>query len=178
MMHFYPADELYASLSARGVAYLIDVLILFGAIMLTQAALRGLNLSVHQENPTSTQVHAWVLLTVSLPACLYFAACISSQRQATLGMRLLGIQVTDLSGAGINFWRAMLRTVVMLIPFELNHIVMFYPTPIQTDPSSKFRSGFIWVMVFVLLYAGAVLVTPKSQSIHDFAAGTVVRPVE
>jgi uncharacterized RDD family membrane protein YckC len=42
--------------------------------------------------------------------CFYSAAMESSQRQATLGKLALGIIVTDLDGARISFYRALLRS--------------------------------------------------------------------
>ena len=61
---------------------------------------------------------AYVFTVVSLPLWLYYSLFESSARQATIGMRLLGLRVTGLNGERISFGRALLRTVVKLIPFE------------------------------------------------------------
>ena len=167
--------QIYASLWARIAAYSLDIILLFIGIMATQALLRPINPLLGRTPRTrGWQLHLWVYGTVSLPILLYFVLCISSKWQATIGMRWLGIEVTSLSGESIGIGLALLRSLVMLIPFELNHIVMFYPTPIWSDPKPGFRYGFIVTSVLMIVYLAAVLLTEHHQSIHDLLANTIV----
>lgn len=41
-------------------------------------------------------------------------------------MRILKLKVITVDGDRIGFGNALLRSTVMLIPFELNHTVMFH----------------------------------------------------
>src|SRR5882724_2698513 len=91
-----PADQSaqpYAGFWRRTFAYLIDyVLVIFASSMLgalLATVFRGLM-------PIVVIVSVW----------LYYALMESSELQATLGKRALGIKVTDLDGNRISFGRA------------------------------------------------------------------------
>lgn len=79
-----------------------------------------------------------------------------------------------MNGERISFGRALLRTVVKLIPFEVNHAVMFLPVPMAGEPNPGFRPGFILVSLLMMVYLASVILTRRKQSIHDLVAGTVV----
>lgn len=78
----------------------------------------------------------------------YYAAMESSQWQATLGKRMMGLIVTDAAGARIGLGRALLRNtlgrfVSNLMPFNLGYL--------------------------------CVLFMDEAKAAHDFVAGTRVR---
>ena len=124
---------------------------------------------------SGVKVHLWVFASVSVPIWFYFALFWSSSWQATPGMLAVGIDVGDLTGARIGFWPALVRAVVLLVPFEINHAAMLHPRPIWSDPKPGFRAGFALVWVVVLAYVVLVFVTEHRQSLHDLIAGTTVR---
>jgi uncharacterized RDD family membrane protein YckC len=175
-MSISTADSLaYASIVSRIAAYSLDIVLLFAGIMVTQALLRPVNpLLGPTRAATGWRVHLWVYASVSLPILLYFALCTGSKWQATVGMHLLGIKVSGPSGAPIGIGQAVWRSLVMLIPFEVNHFVMFYPRPIWNDPKPGFRYGFIATSVLMIVYLASVLLTEHHQSIHDLLANTFV----
>jgi uncharacterized RDD family membrane protein YckC/type II secretory pathway pseudopilin PulG len=76
---------------------------------------------------------------------LYYALLESSSRQATLGKMLLGLAVSDLSGARIGFGRATGRLF------------------------AKFLSGLVLDAGFVM-----AAFTERKRALHDYLAGTVV----
>ncbi|MFY9618707.1 MAG: RDD family protein [Pyrinomonadaceae bacterium] len=170
-------EKNYASVIRRVLAYAVDAVILFVAFPLILGAVFALLLY-------STVGLDWMLngllfwlyvfSTVSLPFWLYYSLLESSSRQATFGMRLFRLQVADTSGRRISFGRALLRTVVKLLPFELNHLVLFLPTPIWGDPEPGFRFGFVVVNALMILYIATPFLTRRKQSVHDLIAGTVV----
>ena len=86
------------------------------------------------QQPTPTEFHLWVFVTASIPFLLYFTLILRSSRQATLGMRLLKLKVEDAGGGRIGFGQSLLRSAVMLMPFELNHAVMFHLCPAMHLP--------------------------------------------
>ena len=76
---------------------------------------------------------------------VYFAGLESSAWQATVGKKMLGMQVTDTSGERIDFIKATIRYF------------------------AKILSSFILMIGFIM-----VAFTEKKQGLHDFIAGTVV----
>lgn len=76
---------------------------------------------------------------------LYYSVLESSANQATVGKMVLGIQVTDLQGNRISFWRALGRTL------------------------AKILSGLILLIGYIM-----AAFTAKKQGLHDMIAGTLV----
>lgn len=171
------SDKSYAGITRRLSAYAVDAALLFVAFPLVLGAGCGLifyltvGLEWIQNGPL---FWLYVFSTVSIPFWLYYSLLESSAKQSTFGMRLLGLRVTDTDGNRIGFGRALLRTVVKLLPFELNHLVLFLPTPIWGDPHSGVRYGFVVVNVLIGLYIATMFLTRRKQSVHDLVAGTVV----
>jgi uncharacterized RDD family membrane protein YckC len=172
-----PDTPIYATIFQRVAAYALDVVILFTAVPLVLgsvfAAILYLTIGFGWMG-SGYLFWLFVFCTVSLPVWLYYSAMESSKRQATLGMRLFGIRVTDTDGDRIAFGRALLRTVVKLLPFELNHMVMFIPEPIWSDPDPGFRLGFVAVNALMIVYVVTMLLNSRSQSVHDLIARTIV----
>jgi uncharacterized RDD family membrane protein YckC len=110
-----------------------------------------LQISIQHSQDDSTQVGLLTIfgLLYSLVALvirwLYFALMESSAWQATLGKKILGIQVTGLDGRRIGFGRATGR---------------FF---------GKFISALILSIGFIM--AGF---TERKQALHDMIAGTLV----
>lgn len=141
----------YAGFWLRAVAYVLDSLLtgfLVGVFILGPLMQRA---GISPENPwemltsTNPQVIAMKLLA-TMASWLYWALLESSAWQATLGKRLLGLQVTDLAGRRISFARASGRHFAKII------------------------SGLLFFGGFVM--AGF---TEKKQALHDLLAGCLVR---
>lgn len=168
-------NVIYATVWARLAAYALDIVLLFIGIMVTQLLLKPVNpLFGRWKGGAAWRHHLWTGVTVSLPILIYFALCFSSVWQATIGMKILGIHVSAVGLTEVGSGRALLRSLVMLIPFEVNHIAMFYPTPIWSDPKPGFRWGFLLVSVLIAIYLGTIFLTQQHQSIHDLVANTIV----
>lgn len=116
--------------------------------------------------PAPTQVHMWVFGTASIPFLLYFALILRSSRQATVGIRLLKLKVFSIGGGRIGLGQALLRSAVMLIPFELNHAVMFHLAP-RDPPLPAFYVGLAAVWTLILVYIATIVLTRRCQSVHD-----------
>jgi uncharacterized RDD family membrane protein YckC len=78
-------------------------------------------------------------------AYAYYAGMESSSYQATVGKIALGIQVTDLNGNRISFWRALGRNLAEIL------------------------SALILLIGYIM-----VAFTAKKQGLHDMIAGTLV----
>ncbi|HXJ16820.1 MAG TPA: RDD family protein [Candidatus Polarisedimenticolia bacterium] len=101
----------YAGFWLRAAAYLLDTIVLsfpVGVFILGPLMERA---GISPDNPwvlftgTSRQVIAINLLG-TMASWLYWALLESSRWQATLGKRMLGLEVTDLAGHRISFARA------------------------------------------------------------------------
>lgn len=168
-----------ANVPRRITAYLVDVGIAFVALLALQAVLYPINPLLRGDATTSSiMLHGWVTLTVTLPIVIFFGVSWASHSGATPGMRLLHIRVRSASGERVPTSRALLRGVILLVPFEVNHAVLFYPEPIWDIPSPGFRSGFLTVYALVLIYLAVTAWTPKRQGPHDLATGTIVSKAE
>lgn len=166
-----------AGLARRLAAYAVDAALLFVAVVLLLGGALGLVLHLTvgfgwaRDGPL---LWAYVFGTVSIPFWLYYTLFEGGVRQATPGMRVLGLRVSGLDGGRVGFGRALSRTVVKLVPFEVNHAVMFLPTPLLNETEPDFRQGFIAVGALMTTYLACVVVTRRRQSVHDLVAGTLV----
>ncbi|MFH0945998.1 MAG: RDD family protein, partial [Planctomycetota bacterium] len=99
--------------------------------------------------------------------------------RATLGKRWLGIEVTDIDLQRIRWPMALVRTIVKLIPWEIAHASALLPTPVYDGAKdAAARPGFMVSTMLVGAWLVTVMLTPKSQGVHDLIANTVVVPAE
>jgi hypothetical protein len=70
--------------------------------------------------------------------------------------------------------RALLRAIVLLIPFEVNHAVLFRADVTDSAPSGLTLGGFALVYLLLAIYLATVLLNRRGQSIHDLVAQTQV----
>lgn len=170
-------SQAYSVLVRRLAAYVVDILLLFTVIIITQFGLEALTGGLPMRwLTTGPRIEGWVWLSVSLPTYLYFALSESSVQQATVGKRLLGLRVTDTAGKRISFGRALLRTIVKLIPWEVTHLSLFLPTPIFTGGQGGFLPGLISANVLIVVYLAVIVLTAGKQGVHDLVARTMVLP--
>ena len=134
----------YGGFWKRVVAYLIDAFII--AFPVTMIFGTVIPQTMMTENIQVTSVAVSMPQVIMLVASwVYFAGLESSAWQATVGKKMLGMQVTDTSGKRIDFIKATIRYL------------------------SKFLSSFFLMIGFIM-----VAFTAKKQGLHDFIAGTVV----
>jgi uncharacterized RDD family membrane protein YckC len=134
----------YGGFWKRVIAYLIDGLII--AVPVTMVFGTVIPDVMQAENVQAVPFSVTVpQLAMILASWIYFAGLESSEWQATVGKKILGMQVTDAAGERINFVKATIRYI------------------------SKFLSSFIFMIGFIM-----VAFTAKKQGLHDFIAGTTV----
>ena len=174
-------EKTYGGVLRRIAAYGLDCAFLLLTLVPWQAALYFVNPIVSIINsgqqPTPIQLHLWIFATGSIPFFLYFALTLRSARQATLGMRLLGLRVEDKEGGRIGLGQSLLRSAVMLIPFELNHTLMFHLGPSDGPPSFGLFLSMVGFWIVIAIYIASMFWTKRRQSVHDLVAGTVVYQV-
>lgn len=145
----------YAPLWKRGVAMLIDGILLRGGGVVLGAILAFILLLTKVANDDEgTNRDATQLLTQCVvggiafsyvAGWLYYALFERSRRRATPGKAMMGLYVTDLDGRRIGFARASLRYVASLLSGAIVGI------------------GYLWALFF-----------SSRQTLHDRVAGTIV----
>ena len=134
---------------------------------------------------TAQEIYATLLLNFSVPVWIYFTLCDQSKLGATLGKRLLKIQVRTkrdervdggrVDGGRIGAARAFGRTAVKMLPWEMTHASAFLVVPAwgQFGVASWIGLGLAYALIF--LYVIVAWRTGGHRSIHDLAADTAVR---
>ncbi len=134
----------YGGFWKRVIAYLIDGLIIAVPItMVFGTVIPDVMMAENvQAKPFAVTVPQLVMIITSW---VYFAGLESSEWQATVGKKILGMKVTDAAGQRINFIKATVRYL------------------------SKILSSFIFMIGFIM-----VVFTAQKKGLHDFIAGTLV----
>ncbi len=167
----------------RLLAFLVDygVMALFVAVISAAGFAIRSQLGVTSSAPTFQQkllAQALVSAAVMLPIMLYFAVAESSRWQATIGKRVLRLQVTDDHGGRPPLLRTLLRAVVKFSPWELAHTGVWHVpgTPFVSEPGA-FSFG-IWIAALLLaLWWFASIWLGDGRTPYDRIAGTVVTRV-
>ncbi|HXX44278.1 MAG TPA: RDD family protein [Candidatus Acidoferrales bacterium] len=154
----------YAGFWLRVVAAIIDGLVLgipFGILIFLTIASAIPALVRYGNQPPNPMVIVmavlprifFILVLVLAASWLYWAAMESSEWQATLGKKALGLYVTDLSGSRVSFGKASGR-------FFAGRGISFVPS----------IGGLYWLVDCIM--AGF---TEKKQALHDMIAGCLVQ---
>ena len=160
----------YATFWERFGAALIDGIILFVVGQMILGAF-GINfLEMYQsaaKGGDPVEVFGTNFNTASILSlvfdCFYFAQQESSDAQATLGKRAVGLIVTDMQGERLSFQHACLRFVIKQL-FSFVSLL------------SSFLSHNIVSTLFLMSIVGYLIqpFTPKKQAFHDMVAKTLV----
>lgn len=125
-------------------------------------------------DPVRAQLTAFVLLT--LPVILYFTGW-EAHRGATPGKRVAGIRVVGHDGGPVGWSRALGRSALRFLPWELAHTSLWripgWPGEVVTIPTSAV-AGFAVVWILVGLYLLVPLLRSDRRTPYDLIAGTFV----
>ena len=169
--------KIYAGFWERVAAFVLDygiILVYLGAITLFALLMNSL-FSVNQwlfTDRIRAQLSGFLFIT--LPVSLYFAFSESSIRQATWGKQRLGLKVTDRTGNRIAFWRAVARTGLKFIPWELAHTLIWQISFTPNQFSQLIIAGFITVYLLIGANIASLIFRKDRQTLYDFIAGTYV----
>lgn len=153
----------------RIVAYLFDcTLIAIFAICLGLVVVTLSNVFSLPSIVSAFQGHAIAFLTLTFPALIYFAKTESSIKQASFGKKLLGLKVQNLKGARTNFRQAFFRVIILLFPWELAHIGIWYGAerPFIDQPTNWALAIMIMAQLILVIYLVSAIFSPKA-AIHD-----------
>jgi uncharacterized RDD family membrane protein YckC len=120
---------------------------------------------------------AVAFLTLILPVMLYFSLQESSPRQATWGKRKVGIVVASLAGERLTRERALLRSALKFLPWQIAHTSLYHVEgwPLAPQPPSQaVIAGFVLVYVLVGGYLVWALISKRYRAPYDWIAGSFV----
>lgn len=148
----------YAGFWSRVAALIVD-----NAIV----TILGLALLIAAGSVGGAEAVAIANLAFILIAFLYWPLLECSERQATLGKQLLGIQVTDVNGARLTFVRSLLRNLAKIIsslPFGLGFLLAAFTARRQAlhdliTNCLVVRAGPSHFLKAVIATVGAILIT-------------------
>lgn len=164
----------------RTAAYLIDCTICYAVVMLviqwgilsfTREAIgitdEWLRLSLNLE--------AYVLLTISLPVWLYFTWMDSERTKGSIGKRVVGLAVRGRAEGGrISIGKSFTRTVLKLLPWEIAHLGVIFPTPMYFEEQPGIRILTLVGILLFAIYVISIFLSQKNQSLYDRLLATEV----
>jgi len=168
----------YADLWTRVLAFAFDYI----AIALYLLVLVAVGLAINSAFPGIART--WFghpvlgqivgFLTATLPVTLYFALFESSSWQATWGKRWRGLKVVRADDERLTRTRALGRTLLKFIPWELAHTCIWRVSVARNEPSPLITVGFVLVWILVGANVISLWISLTNQTLYDRLAGTYV----
>lgn len=167
----------------RGLAYYIDCIIAFAAVMLIFQWGIMMNIRPYlgitdEWFHNSWNLEIYVLTTISLPVWLYFSILDSKLSKGTFGKRIFKLQVTDPKGNKIPYLKSLLRTLLKLLPWEIAHIGVIFPQPLYFSENPEISWLTYAGIGLLLAYIISVFYQPKKRSLYDSPLHTQVEKVK
>ena len=167
----------------RFLALLLDYALILGWMALLAAATFALYAITGEFfnwlalGTAGAQVLGFVLLV--LPIGIYLFASEASSHQATVGKRVLHLQVVVAStGYRPSRSRILVRTIVKLLPWEIAHFAVWNIVGLVAVEDFDFP---VWLLVIVVIadvlpivYIATVAAQKERRGPHDLVAGTRV----
>lgn len=176
-MTAHQSHSMFAGFWSRAAAFALDYVLILSYLavlaltMLVLNSFLGITAWMFAER-VRAQVTGFLLVT--LPVTLYFSFGESSARKATWGKAKLRIQVTDRRGKRIGLWRALARTGLKFIPWELSHTLIWTITFSNAEVPAWVHYGFVLVYGWIGLNLASLVLTKKHQALYDLLARTCV----
>jgi uncharacterized RDD family membrane protein YckC len=165
-------------LAAFGLDYLVVLAYLIVLGCVSWALASGATGRVWQDFLSSpSRLHIVAFCTTVLPVGAYFTLLESSPRGATLGKRRMHLRVVRLGGGRLSLGRALLRSAVKLLPWQLAHMSLVHIPGWPINPQSPpawvvVGMGLVWGLVG--FYLVALAVRSDRRTPYDWAAGSQV----
>lgn len=165
-----------AGLRLRFLAFVYDGMILSVFLFLSAAIGAALHLTIGPLRLSPLMADAIAFLVLILPVILYCAWAESSLRQATFGKRRAGLVVVSVTGGRLSRMRALLRSALKFLPWQLTHSCLFripgWPSDPQ-EPSPLIWTGLLLAQALVLVNL-LTLTFGQCRTPYDRIAGSMV----
>ncbi len=163
----------------RAVAYLIDCAICYSVIMLVLqwAILSNTRIWMGIDDAwfkDPLHLELYVILSISLPVWIYFTYFDSDRAKGTFGKWVFRLVVHDHAGRKIGLRKSFQRTFFKLLPWEVIHLSLIFPTPIYFEQNPEFRLITIVGLLLFITYMISILLGKGKQSVYDKLLGSLV----
>jgi uncharacterized RDD family membrane protein YckC len=161
-----------AGFPIRATAQAWDLLIIVAWALFAAIAGVALNILVGLQPRSPWVLDIQAFLTLILPVILTFAYLEGSGRQATFGKDRVRLIVTDAVGRPPGFRRALIRSAVKFLPWQLGHTAVFHLAAGST--SIAFLALSIGAQLLVVASVLVMAADSRRRALHDWVAGTCV----
>lgn len=167
---------MYAGFWLRLKAFAVDYLLIFGYLLLVLIVSLFLIPSLQdlfQDSRLTAQLLGFLMVT--LPVSLYFIITDSRIGKGSFGKRKMRIRVVDANNRSISVSRAIFRTALKFLPWELSHF-MAYRMIYLGDGDIQLLDYLIGGLIYtsILLYVLMAVFMKNKQSLYDRLAKTYV----
>jgi uncharacterized RDD family membrane protein YckC len=158
-------------------ALILAYLVVLGLVALGTYALTGSLFDWLSLGTGGAELLGFIILV--LPVGVYLYLCEASERQATVGKRVLSLRVVGAATGGtLTKPRVLVRTIVKLLPWEVAHFMVWQAVAVTATGATDFpvwlTVGMVVANVLPLLYIGMVLFQKDRRGPHDLIAGSKV----
>jgi uncharacterized RDD family membrane protein YckC len=163
----------------RSLAYFIDCIVAFASVMviIQWGILSHIRIPIGITNEwlmTSINMQLYVLFSISIPVWAYFTWFDSRKSKGTFGKRVFKLSVRDNDKRQLSLGTSFLRTLLKLLPWEVAHLGVIFPTPLYFESEPDMRLiPFIGISLFAL-YLLSIFMNEKKQTLYDMILGTRV----
>jgi uncharacterized RDD family membrane protein YckC len=162
----------YAGLSRRLASLTWDLPVIAAWALFAGVVGVALNILVGLQPRSPWALDLQALLSLILPVILTFSYLEGSGRQATFGKRRMRLVVVDAGGRPPGFRRALVRSVVKLLPWQLGHSAVFHLAAGST--SIVFLALSIGAQLLMVASVLVMAIDARHRALHDWVAGTRV----
>ncbi|MGQ1891792.1 RDD family protein [Thermophagus sp. OGC60D27] len=163
----------------RTLAYFIDCFIAFAVVMLMiqwaiLSHIREFFGITDMWFQSSINMQLYVLTSISIPVWIYFAYFDSKKANGTFGKRIFKLEVRDNKNQKIGFGKSLFRAILKLLPWEIAHMGVIFPTPIyyENEPAVRIVS-YVGLLLFAI-YVISIWTDSRKRTIYDQVIGTIV----
>ena len=145
-------SKTFAGFGPRMKAFALDYIIISGyliALTLVFLLLNSITDAFQQLFSQRVQAQVLAFLMVTFPVTLYFSITESSAGQSTWGKQRLGLRVIDQEGNRLRFPKALTRTLLKFIPWEISHTLIWQMSFSSGANLAVINYGFVLVYVWL-----------------------------
>jgi uncharacterized RDD family membrane protein YckC len=167
----------YAGFWIRAGAFALDYIIILGYLLgITLLSLLVNTLFSINQWLFADRIRAQLVgfLLITLPITLYFAVSESSLQQATWGKQRLKLKVGERNGNRMSFWRALGRTILKFVPWEISHTLIWQIYFSLQKESAWINYGFVLVYLLIGANIISLKITKTNQTLYDLFTNTYV----
>ena len=159
----------------RIYAFLIDYLVIIGygiLLVFLSFLLRSFFVPLFSKSPFTAELIGFCLIT--LPVMLYFISMEASRKGGTLGKRKMNIRVVNSDGGKIGVARALFRSIIKFIPWEISHFAVWNMVRPSHYSNALIMSILLSVNILAILYILFPLTNKHRKNIYDWITNTKV----